>query len=243
MKRGITTVLLLVAGVWAFGAPDGHAQVNPFRRMIGQEVQTVERSLWFERADGRGGFIFDRSAGRSLILPDDAGEVMAVARAPAAGGGEIWVTDTSRVLLRRSNLGGWTYFPADRPDGVIVEPVGQAQALAAEPVASEQLQEAATDLANRLARLSRTDVSIEVTSLSPVQNAYIVDAMTMVLIGADLAPRRALRDLEVVRIGVGEAPQVRFDGRTLDLSVQPEAQYGGRPSSARIRQAIERYGY
>jgi len=46
----------------------------------------------------------------------------------AAGGGEVWITDTGRMLLRQSNLGGWTYFPSDRPDGVIVEPVNGLRA-------------------------------------------------------------------------------------------------------------------
>ena len=239
MKRGILVLLVLSAGLWALGTGEGVAQSNPFRRMLGQEVQTVERSLWFERADGRGGFTFDRSASMPLIRADDDDEIMAVHQVRAAGGGEVWITDTGRMLLRQSNLGGWTYFPSDRPDGVIVEPVGQAQPLAAEPMDGEALERVATEMAHALAQISRKEVLAELTALDPEGNAYMADAMRMVRRGADLAPRRTVRELEVVRLGIGEAPQVSYDGQVLDVSIPPSLGYGGRPSSALIRRSFE----
>jgi len=222
-------------------AADGFAQSNPFRRMLGQEVQVVERSLWFERADGRGGFVFDRTAAIPLILPDEGEEIYAVERARASGGGVVWLTDTGRVLLRRSNLGGWTFFPADRPDGVIVEPVGQAQSLNAMPADERDLEAAANDMVEQLARLSRNEIRAELTALNPLGDAYMIDTMAMVERAAERAPRRALRSLVVVRMGVGEAPRVRFDGEVLDISIEPESGYAGRPSSASIRQSFEMY--
>ncbi len=207
--------------------------------MLGQEVQTVERSLWFERADGRGGFIFDRSARMPLIQADSDDEVLAVHQARAAGGGEVWLTDTGRVMLRQSNLGGWTYFPSDRPDGVIVEPVGQARGFEVQPIEDSALERAATEMAQALAELSRNEVRAELTALDPEGNAYMADAMRMVQRGADLAPRRTVRDLQVVRLGVGERPRVTYDGQVLDISITPSMGYGGRPSSALIRQSFE----
>lgn len=239
MKRGILVLLVLSANLLAFGTAEGVAQGNPFRRMLGQEVQTIERSLWYERADGRGGFIFDRSSSMPLIRADDDDEIMAVHQVRAAGGGEIWITDTGRTLLRQSNLGGWTYFPSDRPDGVIVEPVGQAQPLIAEPMDGDTLERAAVDMAHALAQISRKEVLAELTALDPQGNAYMADAMRMVRRGADLAPRRSVRDLEVVRLGVGEAPNVSYDGQVLDVSITPALGYGGRPSSALIRRSFE----
>ena len=239
MKRGILVFLGLSALLWAAGTAEGVAQSNPFRRMLGQEVQVIERSLWFERADGRGGFIFDRSAAMPLIRADGEDEILAVHQVRAAGGGEIWITDTGRMLLRQSNLGGWTYFPTDRPDGVIVEPVGQAQPLVAQPMDGDDLERAATEMAQTLAQISRKEVLAELTALDPQGNAYMADAMRMVSRGADLAPRRHVRDLEVVRLGVGEAPRVSYDGQVLDVSITPSLGYGGRPSSALIRRSFE----
>jgi len=142
-------------------------------------------------------------------------------------------------MLRQSNLGGWTYFPSDRPDGVIVEPVGQARGFEAQPVEDTALERAATDMAQALAELSRNEVRAELTALDPEGNAYMADAMRMVQRGADLAPRRSVRDLQVVRLGVGERPRVTYDGQVLDISITPSMGYGGRPSSALIRQSFE----
>ena len=52
-------------------------------------------------------------------------------------------------------------------------------------------------------------------------------------------PRRTVRELEVVRLGIGEAPQVSYDGQVLDVSITPSLGYGGRPSSALIRRSFE----
>lgn len=242
MKLALTALLAVsTLGLPVMLTAEGAAQSNPFRRMLGQEVQAVERSLWFERADGRGGFVFDRSAPNPLILPDDGEEIYAVERARAAGGGEVWLTDTGRVMLRRSNLGGWTFFPSDRPDGVIVEPVGQAQALVALPVNEGALEDAANDMVEHLARLSRNEIRAEMTALDPMGDAFMIDTMMMIERAADRAPRRALRSLSVVRMGVGEAPRAQFDGEVLDVSIAPEQGYAGRPSSAIIRQSFEMY--
>jgi len=239
MKRGIVILLAVSVGVIALFPPQGFAQSNPFRRLLGQESQTAERSLWFERADGRGGFTFDRTERQAYLQPDSMAEVYAVERVRASGGGEVWLTDTGRVLLRRSNLGGWTYFPADRPDGVIVEPIGQAQSLALSVADESDLQGAATDMVNTLARLTRNDIRAELTAVDPQTNAYIIDAMRMVQIGAEQTPRRAMRGWEVVRIGIGETARVDFSGDVLDISIAPGKGYAGRPSSASIQQALE----
>lgn len=240
MKSALTALLAVsTLALPVVLTAEGAAQSNPFRRMLGQDVQAVERSLWFERADGRGGFVFDRSARNALILPDDGEEIYAVERARAAGGGEVWLTDTGRVLLRRSNLGGWTFFPADRPDGVIVEPVGQAQALVATPVDARALEDAANDMVEHLARLSRNEIRAELTDLNPMGDAYMIDTMMMIERAADRAPRRSLRELQVVRMGVAEAPRAQFDGEVLDVSIAPDEGYAGRPSSASIRQIFE----
>lgn len=241
MIRGFIALLVACAGVWALTASDGSGHSNPFRQLLGQsERERVEASVWFERADGGGRFILDRTTRPALLWVEGSVEVMAVYRAPASGGGEVWLSDTDQTLVRQSNLGGWTFFPEDRRDGVIVEPVGRARTLVAAPADSGDLQGAAREMVDRLARVSRNDVRAELTSLTPDQNAYIIDAMVMASLGAEAASRRAVRDLQIVRIGLGEAPRARFDGEVLDISVATNRGYGGRPSSEYIRRVIER---
>ncbi len=243
MIRGLFALLVACAGAWALTTSDGAGHSNPFRQLLGQPSQErVEASVWFERADGRGRFILDRTSRPALLWEEGAVEVLALYQAPAAGGGEIWLTDTDRTVLRQSNLGGWTYFSEDRRDGVIVEPGGRARTLVAAPAGADDLQDAAREMVNRLSRSARQEVSAQLTSLTPDQNPYIIDAMVMVSIGAEAASRRAVRDLEVVRIGVGEAPRARFDGRVLDISVATHRGYGGRPSSDYVRRELERGG-
>ncbi|MCC5995131.1 MAG: DUF4908 domain-containing protein [Oceanicaulis sp.] len=232
----------MCAGAWALTVADGAAQSNPFDRLVSSQTGRAEPSVWYDRADGRGRFVFDRSAEPALLWPDGAQEVVALYRASAAGGGDIWMSDTEKVVLRVSRIGGWTYFPDDRPDGVAVEPMGRAHTLVAAPANNTQLQAAAREMADRLARLSRQNVRAELAAPSPEQNAYIIDAMAMVTLAAEQASRRSLRNLETVRIGVGEAPQVSFDGRTLDISVNTAMGYGGRPSAAFIRRTLEQGG-
>ncbi len=240
MLRGIIALFAASAGAWALSAADGIGQSNPFRQLLGQQdEQRVDASIWFERADGGGRFILDRTLRPALLWQEGSREVIALYRAPASGGGQVWLTDTDRAVLRESNLGGWTYFPEDARDGVIVEPLGRARTLVAAPAGTDELQAAARDMVDALARASRNEVNAQLTSLTQDQNPYIIDAMLMTVIAADQAPRRTVRDLRVVRIGVGEAPRVTFDGQTLDISVATQMGYGGRPSSDAIRRALE----
>jgi len=242
MFRGMILLFAVSAGAWALFPADGAAQSNPFDRLVSSQTGRAEPSLWYERTDGRGRFVFDRSAEPALIWVEGAQEVFAVQRTSASGGGDVWITDTETVLLRVSRIGGWTYFPDDRPDGVAVEPMGRAHTLVAAPASNAQLQGAARDMADRLARLSRQNVRAELAAPAPDQNAYIIDTMVMVTLAAEQASRRSLRDLNTVRIGVGETPRADYDGSTLDISVNTAMGYGGRPSAAYIRRTLEQGG-
>lgn len=239
MIRGLTALFALGLVFAAMPAADSAAQSNPFQRLVGREAERQASSLWYERADGRGRFIFDRANRPALILPEGDDEVIAVHPARASGGGEVWLTDTGEMILRFSNLGGATYFPADAPDGVIADPVGEARALAAEPATASDLQNAARRMVEQLAARARHEVSAELTEVGAGANAYIVDAMRMVVRAADETPRRALRDLSIVRIGVGELPRVSYRDGVLDISVNPAMGYGGRPSSDFIARELE----
>ncbi|MFW6413426.1 MAG: DUF4908 domain-containing protein [Oceanicaulis sp.] len=239
MFRGLLALFLLAAGVWAGLAGTGFAQLIGFSGSSAASGAQPVESAWYERADNRGRLILDQSSRTLLLWEEGSPEVYALRWARAAGGGEIWFADTDRAVLRMSNLGGYTYFPEDRPQGVIVDPIGPARPLVAAPADAEALQSAAQSMVERLADLSRNEVSAQLTALPEDQNPYIIDAMLMIEIGADSAQRRSLRDLEIVRVGVGEVPRASFDGRTLDVSVATARGYAGRPSSAYIRRVLE----
>jgi len=233
-------LLLAAAGAWAVLAGDGLGQQNPFSRLTGRE-QTIEASaVWYERADRRGRFVLDRSSSPALLWQDGANEVYAVYVNRASGGGEVLLTDTDRAMLRLSNLGGATFFPPDAPDGVIVEPIGPAHTLVAPPVNSQELQRIARELADSVTRINRNQVTVEVPSLGPSDNAYLADTLRLAQIGIDEASRRSVRGLETIRVVSGSRADARYSGGTLELTIAAGRGYAGRPSSDFIRRAIDR---
>lgn len=218
---------------------DGLSQPNPFSRLTGREQPVEASAVWYERVDRRGRLVVDRSGSPALIWQEGTQEIYAVYVNRASGGGEVLLTDTDRALLRLSNLGGATYFPADAPDGVIVEQIGPAHTLVAPPASAQDLQRIARDLADGIGRLNRNQVTVEVPSMGPVDNAYLADTMVLAQIGIERANRRNIRDLRVVRIDTGGRADARYAGGTLHITIEPGAGYGGRPSSDYIRRAID----
>jgi len=239
MNRGIVVLLLAAAGAWVVAAGDGLGQPNPFSRLTGREQPVEASAVWYERADRRGRIVVDRSGNPALIWQEGSQEVHAVYVNRASGGGEVMLSDTDRALLRVSNLGGATYFPSDAPDGVIVEQIGPAHTLVAAPASAQDLQRIARELADGIGRLNRNQVTVEVPSLGPVDNAYLADAMLLALMGAERAQRRHLRDLRTVRIETGARPHAHMAGSTLTIMIEPGRGYAGRPSSDYIRRAID----
>lgn len=240
MSRGIIALMLVAAGAWAVSASDGLGQQNPFSRLTGREQPVEASAVWYERADRRGRFVLDRSGSPALLWQDGTTEVYAVYANRASGGGEVLLTDTDRAILRLSNLGGATFFPPDAPDGVIVEPIGQAHTLVAPPVSAQELQRVARELADAVTRINRNQVTVEVPSLGPADNAYLADTLRLAQEGLDRANRRASRDLRVVRIVTGSRADAHYSGGTLEITIAAGRGYAGRPSSDYIRRTIER---
>lgn len=239
MSRGIVALLLATAGAWAMLASDGLGQQNPFSRLTGREQPVEASAVWYERADRRGRFVLDRSASPALLWQDGTQEVYAVYANRASGGGEVLLTDTDRAILRLSNLGGATFFPPDAPDGVIVELIGPAHTLVASPVSGAELQRIARELADSVTRLNRNQVTVEVPSLGPSDNAYLADALRLAQAGIDRANRRSIRDLRTIRITTGSRADARFSGGTLDITIAAGRGYAGRPSSDYVRRALD----
>ena len=247
MKRGFfSRFVLALAGVWALAGADGIARDfaadrnDPLQRLMGERPAFAQEPTWFVRADRRGRFLFDPDGGYALLQEERGREVYALRRTRASGGGENWVTDTNEVMLSVSNLGGATYFPPDRPDGVIVEPAGSGPRIDVEPLDADGLEAAANRAAQGLSRYTRNEITVALANRSPVENAFLADTLVMIEIASARARRGALRDIETVRVGVGEAAQARYDGRTLDVSIYPPTGYAGRPSSERLRRTFNR---
>lgn len=234
-----TVFLAAISFVMLAGEALAQDRSNPFARLAGRDAEERQVSaLWFERADGGGRFIFDQSNDPALLWPDGSEEVYGLRPSRASGGGEVWVNDMDSVMLRFTNLGGATYFPPDAPDGVIVDTLGRAQTLVAAPASTDEVEEAARELVDELARISDNDISAQIPNSGYMSNAYTIDTLRMIFRATDQVNRADLRNIQGISIEISNRPSARYEDGILRLTINPEQGYGGRPSSARIADAI-----
>jgi len=210
---------------------------NPLRRRLTEERTEANTVSRFERTDGGGGFVLDRSGPVILFLPDRADEVLALDVRRSAGGGTSLVTDWGQEVLRISVVGGATLYTEDAPDGVIAD--------AWEPARPLRPQRRSID--DVIALAEQTAVTLQELLSHPVQVDYgatphdglgvVAEALQLTVAGIRLAQDRnsaMLARLQRVRIVSAGAPDARFDGELLEIRIDPLAGHAGRPSSERI---------
>lgn len=233
--------LFVVAAAFVTISASGLEQSNAIRDRLGNrraEVATVSR---FERADGGGGFVLDRSASPVLFRWSGETEVLVLTARRAAGGETSLVTDWGYEVLRVNSIGGATLYPPDVPSGVIAdqwEPAGPLR------MGTRSVDEV-VDRVNWAVGALREELS------HPVQIDYGAaprEGLTVMFEAIDLAVtglRKArLRDAQAastltqMRFIVGERVSVRYDGNTLTVTIDPDAGFAGRPSSERIAHIV-----
>ncbi|WP_019961070.1 DUF4908 domain-containing protein [Woodsholea maritima] len=241
----ITPVLLfvgLISASYGFSAPS-QAQFNPFSRLVSEHGDMREpdaSALWFERADGEGRFVFDQSYMPGLIWDERAQEIWIVTPRRASGGGMVWVTDTGEVRLQFTHIGGATYFPEDTPDGIMVEEVGRAHTLAADPMDNDDLGEVAQALANGLSAHVGEALTLRVEPRGSLDNGYVAECLHVIDHAAHQLSAADLADLEAIEVLYDLEPGVVFEEGVLRVTMVPEMGYGGRPSSEKIVRALQR---
>jgi len=239
MTRWILAILIAVLGT---GAASGLQ--NPLRDRLLRNERAEQATGWYQRADTGTFFLFDRSREAALLRERDAAdsEVLVLYPDRAPGGGTAYITDTGREVLRLNALGGATYFPADAPDGVIVEFASPAAGLTPVPRSPGEVRARAEQLAGDLARQLDRNISVE---YAPAPRAGLgVQFDTLELIDRAVAripgDRRRLRDLVGISLILGDRPAAFIDENTLIIVIAPDAGYAGRPSSAMIAQVLAR---
>ena len=102
----------------------------------------------------------------------------------------------------------------------------------------EQARQCMIELVNQLARFTRNEISAQIDNTGYIGNAYTIDALRMILRATSQVNRSDLRDLAGINIQTGSRPDAIYEDGIIILIINPEQGYGGRPSSARIAQAI-----
>jgi hypothetical protein len=240
MLSGMTRFIfaILIAAL-AAGAASG--MQNPLRDRLLRNERAEEVTGWYQRADTGEFFLFDRSGEAALLRErDDANaEVLVLYPNRAPGGGTAFITDTGREVIRLTGLGGATYFPADAPNGVIVEFASPSGALTPAPRSPGEVRALAEDLARDLAHRLDRNISVEYAPAPRAGLGVQYDALRLIahafaIAGSD----RRLRDVEQVNLVLGDQPSAHRDGDALIVVIAPQLGYAGRPSSAYLADVL-----
>lgn len=237
MKRWVMSVVLAVAGFSLLAASMPVAADNPLRRRLSAERSEASTVSRFERTDGGGGFILDRTGSAILFLGDDDDEVLVLEPRRLPGGGNSLVTDWDEEVLRISSLGGATFYAEDAPEGVIADTWEPARALRPERRSIADVIAHAEGAASRLQGMLGRPVQVDYGATPRDGLGVVAEALTLIVAGIEKAKSRdsaALAGLERVRIVSSGGPGASFDGQLLEIRINPLAGHAGRPSSERI---------
>ncbi|RYG07730.1 MAG: DUF4908 domain-containing protein [Caulobacteraceae bacterium] len=188
-------------------------------------------------------FIFDRSGQRPLFRFQSRNETWALRGTPAPRGDIIYRNDAGDQILRVTPDGGMTLYSQRNPNGSPASMAGPAPSLARPMLGPVQL---ANLMVQRSALMSRALGRTVTVQLDGEQDeALCIDAL-MVTTDAVLrmagspTMRDQLRRLRTVTITEGRAASVAYASGDLRVTVLPLQGTTGRPSSARIIQAVRR---
>lgn len=243
MLTGMTRWILAIL-IAALCAGTASGLQNPLRDRLLRNERAEQATGWYQRADTGSFFLFDRSREAALLRERDApdSEVLVLYPDRAPGGGTAYITDTGREVLRLNALGGATYFPADAPDGVIVEFASPAAGLTPVPRSPGEVRARAEQLAGDLARQLDRNISVEYAPAPRAGLGVQFDTLELIDRAVSRMPgdRRRLRDLAGISLILGERPAAFVEDDTLIIVIAPDAGYAGRPSSAMIAQVLAR---
>ncbi len=192
------------------------------------------RAERFATPDGAVRFTLDRSSGTPLMKIDGKTEVLALRSSPGPRGDEFLKTDTGRLVLRVTSIGGMTIYPDAMSGGAPVSLAGAGRpvALPAPPQAglAARLGELSRDTSEKLGR----SMYFETAGLDVRASALAAEAAAR---AAEALVRRQAAVSKVV-IVPGIAPSARLDGNVLRITVVPGLGYGGRPSADAVAAAL-----
>ncbi len=193
--------------------------------------------------DTGGGFILDRRGSAALLKFDGRREVWLLSTVRGPRGDVFFQNDVGQPLLRLTRLGGVTVFTRQRPLGAAARFVGPASTALASYPPPGALPDALVVAGSEASQAARRPVSFRAADVEPAAVAAIADAavVTSEAIG-DLAVSPGgpaiLARLSQVELVRGRAAAASFHSGVISIAVAPQAGLTGRPSSARILQAL-----
>jgi hypothetical protein len=202
-------------------------------------VRDEPRAQRFQSPDGSLRFTLERAGNTALMRIDGQDEVLALKPAPGPRGDEILKTDTGRVLLRVSAMGGVTVYSGSGDYGAPVSAVGAAARLQAPAAPAGGLTAKMSAVERETGRTVGRPISFEAPSGASLTSSAAVGLV------ADAAERAAEglaaakpRGVKRVVIQFGPRPEARLEQDALRVTVTPQLGYAGRPSAEAVKTAL-----
>ncbi|MES1199381.1 MAG: DUF4908 domain-containing protein [Pseudomonadota bacterium] len=202
-----------------------------------QGLYSTSGASRYATPDGAVRFVFDRSYGRvALVRFEGDPEVHVLRPFMAAGGDEIYRTESGDVALRVTRHGGIIVYTRAHQTGAPASEEAQVAPLTPEAVALAVMRQRIRVLQEMAAR----QVGQPVTFDTPVEvngptAGIVLDAAERAAKGLADAPLTTVRR---VIITIGPTPGAAVRGDVLIIQVAPQMGFAGRPSSTTIRNVV-----
>ena len=197
-------------------------------------------------AEGSVSFVLDRSSRQPLIRFEGSNEVWVLYPHNGPGNDIIYKNDVGENVLKISHLGGLTVFTATRPEGAaaLLDGVSGSLRLPALPKDVERAWARLRAATDRTSRAARRPIGVDVPDVDADSLAVAVDAALVAFEAFDRLAKSDKNDRALARIGQvlvleGSKPDVTVRQGSLVITVVPGRGVAGRPSSARINNALK----
>ena len=188
-------------------------------------------------------FVFDRSGARPLFRFQSRSETWALTARPAPRGDIIYRNDAGDQILRVTPDGGMTLYSVRAPNGSPASMAGPAPALERPLLGPVQLSNLMIQRSFMMSRALGRMISVLLDGEQDealCTDALMVSTDAVMRMAASPTLRGQLSGLRAVTITEGRASSVVYVNGELRVTVHPNQGATGRPSSARIIQAVRR---
>jgi hypothetical protein len=189
-------------------------------------------------------FVFDRSSPVPLLKFEQSPEVIALSPEPVSRGDTVYRDDVGETVLRLTRLGGLILFAHERPGGAPVALEGLAPGIRLQALSPAGLGQRLLQASYRATRAARRLISFDAEDVTPGSEAVFADAAAVAAEAIVAISQRKDAKSLIPRFGrvvlaPGPKGEASVKKGVMTIMVNPSQGLAGRPSSARIVQAVQ----
>jgi hypothetical protein len=195
--------------------------------------------------DDADGFVLDRSGHPVLLKFEASPEVWVLTTSHGPRGDILYKNDVGEVLLRGTKLGGMTVYTPQWPEGAAASLVTSGVPIRLLPIGASALSHELLGDSSRCLHGTHHTVGFEfaaptaeIRALPLISDAGAVALEAMIRLSARPGGKALLFRIGRIVIVAGSRIGIGLERGTLTITVVSSQGYAGRPSSARILQAL-----